>query len=124
MKRHTSVLAGLVAGACLAACGTPREPVRQIGHAEVAVQSAREEHAGETAGADLAMASDKLDRAKAALRQKQYDRAERLAEEASADAELARVKAESDSAQKDAKKLQTTTRELRDEAERGASMPQ
>jgi len=127
MNRHRKVwlpALGAVAAAGLVACAAPREPVRQIGQAEIAVKSAEQQSANPQSSADLKMANDKLERAKTALHQSDYDKADRLAEEASVDAEVARVKAESDSAQKDATQLEATIQQLRDEARRGAESPQ
>jgi|SRR6516162_11341557 hypothetical protein len=127
MARHRTVLK-LGSAACaiagLVACASPKEPARRVGQAEVAVHGAEAEHANPASSVDLKRASDELDRAKTALHQKDYDKADRLAEEASVDAELARVKAESGSAQKDATTLATSIQALRDEARRAAESPQ
>jgi uncharacterized protein DUF4398 len=119
MIRHTLVALAGVAG--LLACAAPREPAKQIGAAETAVKSAEQERAApEAAGLELTMAREKLERAKTAMRDKDYDKAERLAEEAAADAELGRVKAQTDSAQKSADELSNAIQSLRGEAQRGA----
>ena len=107
------------------ACSTPTEPAKDIGKAELAVKNAEQEKsAQEAAGLEMTMAREKLERAKTALRDDDYEKAERLAEEASLDAELARVKAESQSAQTAALELERSIQSLRGEAQRGASMPQ
>jgi uncharacterized protein DUF4398 len=128
MTPHQTVLFSAFAAAALvalaAACGTPREPVRHVGQAEVAIEGAQQANDARPGALDLRVANDKLERAKAALRDKDYERADRLAEEASLDAEVARVKAESDTAQKDADQLEIAIRQLRDEAQRGARMPE
>jgi uncharacterized protein DUF4398 len=119
----------LLVGACVAltgalACSTPTEPHKQIGKAELAVRSAQEEPgATDAAGLELRMAQEKLERAKTALHEEDYAKAERLAEEASVDAELGRVKAQSDSADKSAAELQDAIQSLRGEAQRGSRMP-
>ena len=124
MTRHHWVMAG--AGAALAgalACSTPTEPQREIGKAELAVRSAQEEPgATDAAGLELRMAQEKLERAKTALRNEDYDKADRLAEEAAVDAELGRVKAQSDAAEKSASELEQAIQSLRGEAQRGARM--
>ena len=123
MKRHAWVFALAAAGAL--ACSTPTEPAKDIGKAELAVKNAEQEKsAQEAAGLEMTMAREKLERAKTALRDDDYEKAERLAEEASLDAELARVKAESQSAQSAALELERSIQSLRGEAQRGASMPQ
>jgi len=123
MKRHAWVFALATAGAL--ACSTPTEPAKDIGKAELSLKNAEQEKsAQEAAGLEMTMAREKLERAKAALRDDDYEKAERLAEEASLDAELARVKAESQSAQTAAVELERSIQSLRGEAQRGASMPQ
>ena len=123
MKRHAWVFALAATGAL--ACSTPTEPAKDIGKAELAVKTAEQEKsAQEAAGLEMTMARDKLERAKTALRDDDYEKAERLAEEASLDAELARVKAESQSAQSAVVELERSIQSLRGEAQRGASMPQ
>ena len=119
MVIHRLALAGMFAMSGLLGCAAPTQPAREIGKAEVAVRSADEENATEAAGLEMRMAREKLERAKTALREEEYDKAERLAEEASVDAELARVKAQSDSAQSAAVELQTAIQSLRNEAQRG-----
>lgn len=121
MVIHRLALAGMFALSGLLGCAASNEPAREIGKAEVAVRSADEENATEAAGLDMRMAREKLERAKAAMRDEEYDKAQRLAEEASVDAELARVKAQSESAQSAAAELQTAIQSLRNEAQRGVS---
>ena len=122
MIRNSLLLAASgVAAAFLMGCAAPREPVKEIGKAETAVHSAEQERgASDAAGLELTMAREKLDRAKTALRDKDYDKAERLAEEAAADAELGKVKAQSDAAQKSVTELESAIQSLRGEAQRGA----
>jgi len=127
MKRHGQVFALALAGAFVGAlaCSTPSQPVKEIGKAEVAVKSAEQENqAQQAAGLEMTMAREKLERAKTAMREDDYDKAQRLAEEAAVDAELARVKAQSQSAQSAALELERSIQSLRGEAQRGASMPQ
>lgn len=130
MKRHgrvfavgSSALALAFAGAL--ACSTPSEPTKDIGKAELAVKNAEQEKsAQEAAGLEMSMARDKLERAKIAMRDDDYEKAERLAEEAALDAELARVKAESQSAQSAALELERSIQSLRGEAQRGVDNAQ
>jgi uncharacterized protein DUF4398 len=122
MTRHGLLFAGACALA-LGACSTPQQPAKEIGKAELAVRSAQEEpRSSEASGVELRMAQEKLERAKTALHDEEYDKAERLAEEASVDAELGRVKAQSDDAEKSAAELQAAIQSLQGEAQRGARM--
>jgi uncharacterized protein DUF4398 len=117
----------LMAGACacaLTACSTPQQPAKDVGKADLAVRSAEQEpRTAETSGADLRMAQDKLERAKIALHDREYDKAQRLAEEATLDAELARVRAESADAEQSASALEAAIQSLQNEAQRGGRMP-
>jgi Domain of unknown function (DUF4398) len=130
MKRHGRVFALTSGAAALAfagalACSTPTQPAKEIGKAEVAVKSAEQDNqTQQAAGLEMTMAREKLERAKTAMRDGDREKAERLAEEAEVDAELARVKAESQSAQSAALELERSIQSLRGEAQRGASMPQ
>jgi hypothetical protein len=118
-------IGGVLALAGLFACAAPTAPVHEIGKAEVAVKSAEQENkTQEAAGLEMTMAREKLERAKAALRDGDDEKAQRLAAEAEVDAELARVKAESESAQSAALELERSIQSLRGEAQRGADMPQ
>jgi len=119
MTLHRWVLVG-AAAASLFACASPRQSEKEVGKAELAVRSAEEERATEAAGLEMRMAREKLERAKIALRDEDYDKAERLAEEAAVDAELGRVKAQSDTAEKSAAELEAAIQSLRGEAQRGA----
>jgi len=124
MTRHGAVFAALAAAAALA-CAAPTAPVREIGKAETAVKGAEQENkTQEAAGLEMTMAREKLERAKQALRDGDKEKAQRLAEEAQVDAELAHVKAESETAQDAALELERSIQSLRGEAERGATMPQ
>src|SRR5262245_6148250 len=116
---------GVLACAALLACAAPTAPVHEIGKAESEVKSAEQEkNTQEAAGLEMTLAREKLERAKAALRDGDEEKSERLAEEAAVDAELARVKAQSESAQSAALELERSIQSLRGEAERGAEMPQ
>jgi len=117
-----------LAGACVLCaslgCANSRDPAtRDLGKAEVSVQSAERAPATETTGLEMKLARDKLERAKAAMADKDYEKADRLAEEANVDAELARVKAESEAAQNSASELEAAIQTVRGEAQRGARVP-
>ena len=101
------------------ACSTPREPAQEIGKAELAISSANTSSAPTDAPLELQIAREKMDLAKAALRNDQYVLARRYAEQAQVDAQLAEVKAESETARASARELKETIDVLRDEAERG-----
>jgi hypothetical protein len=99
----------------LAGCaGTP--PTDSLSKAEVAINRAIEEGAADHAPLELRMARDKLDVAKKAMNDSDYDVARRLAEEAAVDANVAIAKAKSDEARQEAEKLRQTIEDLRQES--------
>lgn len=102
------------------ACSTPREPALEIEKAELAITSANTSSAPTNAPLELQLAREKMSLAKAALRDDEYARAQRFAEQAQVDAQLAEAKAESETARASARELEQTTDVLRQEAERGA----
>src|SRR5688572_16492598 len=112
--RLTMVLAGALA-LTAAGCSAPRGPAQEIEKAELAVRTADDSGASSAAALDMRLARDKLERAKEALAEKDYDRAKRLGEQASLDAEVAAVKADSDAARTAAVELEKSIRTLRDE---------
>ncbi len=92
---------------------------------EVAVSKAALAHAVGFGGADGApvetrMAREKLDAANAAMADKDYDRARRLALEARADAQLAEARSRATIARKAADALQEDTRILQQEINRSS----
>lgn len=105
---------------CLAGCaGTP--PTDSLGKAEIAINRAIEEGAADHAPLELRIARDKLDAAKKAMNDSDYDVARRLAEEAAVDANVAIGKAKSDEARQEAGKLRQTIEDLRKESLRRTS---
>jgi hypothetical protein len=118
--RLTLVLGALAIAA--AGCSAPRGPAQEIEKAELAVRTADTEGATSAADLEMWLARDKLERAKEALNDKDYDRAKRLGEQASVDAEVAMAKADSESARAAASELENAIRTLRDEADRGVEV--
>src|SRR4051812_38184664 len=83
------------AGAFVAACATVPPPTEQLAVSKAAVSEATRAGAYDYAAAEMRSANDKLERANAAMRNEDYVRARRLAEEAEADARLAATTARS-----------------------------
>jgi len=100
-------------------CSTPRKPAQEIEKAELAINTADVSPTPDVASLELRLAREKLERAKTALDEKEYDQARRLAEQAQVDAQLAEAKAESAAARESAVELEHTINSLRNEAERG-----
>ena len=101
-----------------AACSAPRGPAQEIEKAEMAVDTATKTGVPESAALDMRLARDKLERAKEALQEEDYERAKRLGEQASVDAQVAMAKADSESAREAAAELERSIQTLRDEADR------
>lgn len=88
-------------------CAAPHSSTRAVSQAELAVEDAGVSEADTYAPVDLAKARHKLGRAQAAYDDGDYEEARRLAEEALVDAQLAEVRAESESASADARALES-----------------
>lgn len=78
-------------GAC-ASPGTP--PTAQISQAELAVESASQSQAGEYAPLELRQAQEHMREARQSVDKEAFEEAERLAEKAIVEAQLAQAKAE------------------------------
>jgi len=99
-------------------CAAKTAPVENITSAEMAIKAAQESNASVNAPLELKVATDKLNQAKAAMEQEQFDKAQRLADEAMLDAQLAEAKSRSEKAKKIAQEMQDNIRTLRHEIER------
>jgi hypothetical protein len=118
--RLTLVSVAAVALALAAAgCSAPRGPEQEIEKAEMAVRTATQTGVPESAALDMRLARDKLERAREALAEEDYERAKRLGEQASVDAQVAMAKSDSEAAREAAQELERSIQTLRDEAERG-----
>jgi hypothetical protein len=111
--RRTSLWFALVMTAGVVGCSTAQPPRETVAAADVAVKRAQSSRASESAPVDLRLALDKLDRAKAAMSQKEYTSARRLAEEALVDAQVAEAKTGSDQAHRTVIEAQRTLDNLR-----------
>jgi hypothetical protein len=86
--------AAIGAAVCLlGACATGQPPVAQIATARESIRQAESADATRLAPVEMLAARDKLSRAEVASRDKHYDEAARLTDEATADAHLAERKA-------------------------------
>ncbi|HEV7123429.1 MAG TPA: DUF4398 domain-containing protein [Rhodanobacter sp.] len=107
----------LVVGLALAACASVPPPNDSMNLAQNMLQAARDAGAADYAPVDLGFAQDKFQQAQAAMAARNFADAASLAEESSADAELARTKARLGAARAQMQgKLQENTR-LRHEGE-------
>ena len=94
-RQRTAATATLIAGALAASCATQLPPTAQVAASEVAVAMAREAGAAQHASRELALAEEKLQLSKRFMSTGYAKPARWLAEQASADAELAAMKAQS-----------------------------
>src|SRR6185312_9910719 len=115
--RLRAATAALALTLALAGCATAPPPNDAMNLAQYQLQAARDAGAADYAPVDLGFAQDKFQQAQAAMAERKFADAANLAEEAGADAELARVKARRDAARAEMQgKLQENTR-LRGEGE-------
>jgi hypothetical protein len=109
------MLTGAGLATLLSGCATA--PIEQAALARSAVDDAVNAGANEFAAADLASAQGKIHGMDAALEQRQFDIARRLAEQAELDARLAETKARSAKAEMAASELQESISILRRETQ-------
>jgi macrodomain Ter protein organizer (MatP/YcbG family) len=98
-------------------CATNGTLPEKILQGDEAIRKAAESNATLNAPGELNAAQEKLAQAKEAAYKRDYDKATRLAEEASIDADYARSKATSEKARKTAKDLRENIKLLRQEVD-------
>jgi hypothetical protein len=99
----------------LAACASGPAADDEIAAAEVGLTEANDAGAAERAPAALALAQDKLERARRAAAAGDNTQAARLADQALVDAQLAAAQSRSEVAREHAEQLRTSIEELRDQ---------
>lgn len=115
-----TALPALILGASmlLAGCASTPAPTEQLAVSAAAVSRADNAGAAALAPAEMQMAREKLDQARLAMTQEDFDNARNLAQEAQVDAQLAEAKSRSGKARKAAEELQEGVRVLREELDR------
>ncbi len=103
-----------ITGAFCACAGNP--PTDALSTAQMAYNRAMDAKASEYAPLELRVAQEKLDKAKSAMHDDDYEKARRLAEQARVDARLAEAKALAEAAQKSSEETRETIDTLRQEA--------
>jgi hypothetical protein len=98
-------------------CATNGTLSDKILQSDQAIRKAAESNATLNAPGELNAAKEKLVQAKEAAYKRDYDKAIRLAEEASIDADYARYKAASEKARKTAEELRKNIKQLRQEVD-------
>lgn len=102
----------------LSGCASTVPPVESISSAEMAIKMAKGSDATINAPAELKLAEDKLNNAKAAVEKEEFELAKRLAEQALVDARLAEAKSRSKKAKEMAQEMQESIDTLKREIER------
>lgn len=114
LARLCSILSSLT----LFGCSSVPAPTEQLAVSRTALDDARSAGAAEYAARDFNDARNKLEQANAAMRQEDYVRARRLAEEAELDARLAQQKSQTAKSQAAVDEIQSSIRALRQELQR------
>jgi hypothetical protein len=120
---HRSLLTAALLSLTLAACSTQPRPDAALAASSASVDAARSAGAGELSPQTLQQAQVKLTRARLLAQSGQPREALRLAEQAQADAELARAQAASQRSRRAADEVQASLRSLRDELNRSRATP-
>lgn len=117
-------LAGVLAVGLLAGCSSVSEVTKErVARSETSLQQAQQTVGRSEAGAvELQRGKDNLEQAKVALSKKEGEKAERYAQLAQLDAELAVSKSQSAAARKAADELLASIQTLRQEAARGQAV--
>jgi len=108
------VLSVLWLSGCSGLAASSRE---KISKGDQALTEAKGSNATVNAPVELKAAEDKLEQAKAAFGQKDYNTADRLAEQALADVDYARTKGSSEKVKKEAEAIRQNIKNLRQEIE-------
>jgi ATP phosphoribosyltransferase len=108
MKRSATVLtlAALAAFAALGGCAGMAPPNEEIVRSQAAVSKAEGAQAYQFAPVEFQAAQEKLQRARSAMRDEEYETAKRLAEQAEVDANVAYSKARTAQSMKAVEQLQ------------------
>lgn len=119
MQNRLTLLCTVAAVLALSACASDKTPATaDVAVSRAAVANATSAGAADLAPAEMQSAREKLMRANQALAAKDYKTAQDLANQASADAQLAQSKANSTKATAAADELQQSIRTLREELNR------
>jgi hypothetical protein len=120
MPRLLSTVSLCVLALALHACSSRRPPTAKLSTADLAVREASDRTASEHAPLDLRLAREKLDKARAAVDDNEYDRAERYADQALVDAQVAEAKSRAAQSEETLQQTRQNIEALRREAEHSA----
>jgi len=126
-RLYRPTLAALACAGLLAACGSNPPAAPALAASNASLEAARSSGAAEWAAVELNDARTKLERARALAQTGKNTEAIRMAEQADADAQLARAKAGSERSRRAVAEVEASLRTLREELNRGpggaAAMP-
>ena len=105
----------ILAGLFGSGCSTMEPPQAEFYQAKADVESANSESASEFAALAMHNANEKIERAKQAMDDEDYVEAKRLAEQASADANLAKATAETEKMKKALEEVNSSLKALENE---------
>jgi hypothetical protein len=117
MNQYLKILPMIVGIGLIAACGSTNPPTQQLTETRMVIEQAEQVGAQEYAPLELRDAGIKLQQARDAVEEKEYEKAIRLLDHARIDAEVAQVKALSAKSQKASEELRESIRVLREELE-------
>lgn len=118
----TAFLPAAVLCLALGGCGSTAErPYEDLARAEAGISQAEQGGARQYAALEMQTAQEKLARARAAAENEDMDEAERLAEEAALDADLAAAKSRSQKAELAVRELEDSITTLKEEMARSRS---
>lgn len=108
----------LIGGLLALGCAAKVAPVENITGAAMAIKEAENSNAGVYAPLELRLAEEKLNAAKQAMAREDYRQAQRLADEALADAQLAEAKSRAEKSKITAEEMRESIETLKHEIER------
>ncbi len=118
MNRYLTILPMIAGMALITACGSTNPPTQQLTETRMVIEQAEQSGAQDHAPLQIRDAKIKLQQAREAVDDNEFDKAIRLLEHARVDAELAQVKAQSAKSQNAASELRESIRVLKEELER------
>lgn len=117
-NRYLITIPMIVGIGIITACGSTNPPTQELTETRMVIEQAEQVGAQEYAPLEIRDAGTKLEQARIAVDDKEYDKALRLLEHARVDAELAQIKALSAKSQQAAAELKESIRVLKEELDR------
>jgi predicted S18 family serine protease len=122
MSHYQKLFTIVIGFGLLTACASTNPPNQQLTETQMVIQQAEYLGAEEYAPLEIRDAKIKLEQAREAVEDENYEKAIKLAEHARIDAELAQIKAQSGKAKQEVAELRESIRVLRAEIERNQNI--